>query len=301
MAQGQRRMIERVEPRFEPDGGESPGRGDDLRVTREDRPAPAPIEQRNRAPVRAKSARAKGRGWSLFGGSASRGDTPSRRRAVEAAAVRAARAAVPGAGARCCSGWSIGASCCASGACSAPAGVVAWYVAHLPPYQDLSVPDRAPNIQIVSADGELLANRGKMGGEAVSLKDLPRLRAQAFIAIEDRRFYSHFGIDPIGLGRAPARQPHGRSTSTQGGSTLTQQLAKNLFLTPDQHLGRKVQEALLALWLEHKYTKDQILELYLQPGVFRRRRLWHRGGVADLFRQVGQATCRWPRRRCSPA
>jgi penicillin-binding protein 1A len=266
MAQGLRRMIERVEPRFEPDGGEVPGRDDDLRVTREDRPAPAPIEQRNRAPVRAKSTRAKGRGWSLFGGSASRGDTPSRR----------------GGGSGSGSGgkgrrpkrrrsmlfrlvyWSF--VLCVWGMLGA-GGVVAWYVAHLPPYQDLSVPSRSPNVQILSADGATLANRGDMGGAAISIKDLPAYVPQAFVAIEDRRFYSHFGVDPYGLGRALfvyLTTHH----ATQGGSTLTQQLAKNLFLTPERSLGRKIQEAYLALWLERNYTKDQILEMYINRVYF---------------------------------
>src|SRR5690606_36403503 len=82
-----------------------------------------------------------------------------------------------------------------------------------------------------------------------------------------RRFYSHFGIDPIGLTRAMVTNVLGGRFS-QGGSTLTQQLAKNLFLTPDRTLERKVQEVLLALWLEHKHTKDQILEMYLNRVYF---------------------------------
>ena len=85
---------------------------------------------------------------------------------------------------------------------------------------------------------------------------------EAVVAIEDRRFYSHFGVDPIGFARAMvANVMSGRLV--QGGSTITQQLAKNLFLTPDRTIERKVQEVLLALWLERKYTKEQILEMYL--------------------------------------
>ncbi|TIT73554.1 MAG: penicillin-binding protein, partial [Mesorhizobium sp.] len=90
---------------------------------------------------------------------------------------------------------------------------------------------------------------------------------EAVVAIEDRRFYSHFGIDPIGLSRAMVTNVLGGHFS-QGGSTLTQQLAKNLFLTPDRTLERKVQEVLLALWLEHKHSKDQILEMYLNRVYF---------------------------------
>ncbi len=87
------------------------------------------------------------------------------------------------------------------------------------------------------------------------------------MAIEDRRFYSHCGIDPMGVGRALLRNVAGRG-GMQGGSTLTQQLAKNLFLTQERTLSRKMQEAILALWLEHKYSKDQILELYLNRVYF---------------------------------
>ncbi len=87
------------------------------------------------------------------------------------------------------------------------------------------------------------------------------------MAIEDRRFYSHFGIDPIGVARATLANVVG-GRFRQGGSTLTQQLAKNLFLKPDRTLERKVQEVLLALWLEQKHTKDQILEMYLNRVYF---------------------------------
>ncbi|MCA0317326.1 MAG: PBP1A family penicillin-binding protein [Proteobacteria bacterium] len=147
------------------------------------------------------------------------------------------------------------------------AGVIAWYAAHLPPTHSLQVPPRPPNIAIVAADGAELANRGDTGGAAIQIRSLPRHVSQALIAIEDRRFYSHFGLDVVGLGRAVFTNLTRRGMH-QGGSTLSQQLAKNLFLTPDRTLGRKVQEALLALWLEHNYSKDQILELYLNRVYF---------------------------------
>ena len=99
------------------------------------------------------------------------------------------------------------------------------------------------------------------------LQDLPPYLPKAFIAIEDRRFYSHFGIDPVGIVRAVANNLAGRG-GMQGGSTLTQQLAKNLFLTQERTVSRKIQEAILALWLERKYSKDQILELYLNRVYF---------------------------------
>ncbi len=146
-------------------------------------------------------------------------------------------------------------------------GVVAYHAAQLPPIDKLAVPKRPPNIAILAADGDLLANRGDTGGAAVRLKELPPYLPKAFVAIEDRRFYSHWGIDPIGILRALTRNVTGRG-SMQGGSTLTQQLAKNLFLTQERTVSRKIQEAILALWLEHKYSKDQILELYLNRVYF---------------------------------
>jgi penicillin-binding protein 1A len=146
-------------------------------------------------------------------------------------------------------------------------GLVVYYGARLPPIDQLTIPKRPPNIAILSVDGELLANRGDTGGAAVALKELPQYLPKAFIAIEDRRFYSHWGVDPYGVLRALSRDVLGRG-GVQGGSTLTQQLAKNLFLTQERTLSRKIQEAILALWLEHKYSKDQILELYLNRVYF---------------------------------
>ena len=149
------------------------------------------------------------------------------------------------------------------------AGLVGYYFTKLPPIDQLAVPKRAPNVAILASDGSLLANRGETGGRTVTLNELPAYAPKAFVAIEDRRFYKHFGIDPLGLGRALAvtlwRRGHG---GMQGGSTLTQQLAKNLFLTQERTLSRKIQEAILAVWLERKYTKDQILELYLNRVYF---------------------------------
>src|SRR5271156_1283154 len=149
----------------------------------------------------------------------------------------------------------------------AAVGVVVWVGAHLPPIQSLEIPKRPPTIQIVGLDGSVLATRGEMAGSNVSLKDLPPYLPKAFIAIEDRRFYSHFGIDPLGILRAAVTNVLHRGVS-QGGSTLTQQLAKNLFLTQERTLQRKLQEAELALWLERKHSKAEILELYLNRVYF---------------------------------
>ncbi|MHC2623264.1 penicillin-binding protein 1A [Bradyrhizobium huanghuaihaiense] len=146
-------------------------------------------------------------------------------------------------------------------------GVVIYVGAHLPPIQSLEIPKRPPTIQIVGIDGSMLAQRGEMAGANVALKDLPPYLPKAFIAIEDRRYYSHFGIDPIGILRALVTNVLHRGVS-QGGSTLTQQLAKNLFLTQERTMQRKLQEAELAIWLERKHSKDEILELYLNRVYF---------------------------------
>jgi penicillin-binding protein 1A len=99
------------------------------------------------------------------------------------------------------------------------------------------------------------------------LKELPAYVPKAFIAIEDRRFYEHSGVDPYGIGRALVANVLHRGVA-QGGSTITQQLAKNLFLTQERTINRKLQEALLAIWLERKFSKTQILELYLNRVYF---------------------------------
>ena len=147
------------------------------------------------------------------------------------------------------------------------AGLIAWHAAQLPPIDQLTVPKRPPNIAILAADGQLIANRGETGGRNVLIRELPPHLPKAFVAIEDRRFYSHFGLDPIGITRAMVRNLTSRGVA-QGGSTLTQQLAKNLFLTQDRTFSRKIQEAILAVWLERNFTKDQILELYLNRVYF---------------------------------
>ena len=147
-------------------------------------------------------------------------------------------------------------------------GLVAFHASKLPPIDQLAVPKRPPNIAILGSDGTLLANRGETGGREVALAELPKYLPQAFIAIEDHRFYSHWGIDPVGIARALVKNIIRVGGGIQGGSTLTQQLAKNLFLTQERTASRKIQEAILALWLEQKFSKDQILELYLNRVYF---------------------------------
>ena len=144
----------------------------------------------------------------------------------------------------------------------ATAGIVVWVGAHLPPIQSLEIPKRPPSIHIVDLKARPLAVRGDTAGAVLKLKELPPYLPNAFIAIEDRRFYSHIGVDPLGIARALMANVLHLGVS-QGGSTITQQLAKNLFLTQDRTIHRKLQEAMLALWLEWKFSKAEILELYL--------------------------------------
>jgi penicillin-binding protein 1A len=146
-------------------------------------------------------------------------------------------------------------------------GVVVYYGAQLPSSNTWAIPDRPPNIRVLAADGSLISNRGATGGEAVTYRELPYYVPAAIIASEDRRFMSHFGVDPIGLAAVAVESIQARNV-TRGASTITQQVAKNLFLSPDQTLGRKVQEAILAVWLEQNYTKEEILELYMNRVYF---------------------------------
>jgi penicillin-binding protein 1A len=145
--------------------------------------------------------------------------------------------------------------------------MLAWTGAHLPAIQSLEIPKRPPSIQIVDVENRPLATRGDNGGAVLPLKDMPKYVPQAFIAIEDRRFYEHYGVDPWGIARAAIANILHRGVA-QGASTITQQLAKNLFLTQERTVHRKLQEMLLALWLERKFSKTQILELYLNRVYF---------------------------------
>ncbi len=136
------------------------------------------------------------------------------------------------------------------------------FLASLPDVRNLMVSGPSQDVTILDDRGRQIARRGLTQGLMVRAEDLPDYVSGAFIAIEDRRFRSHLGIDPIGLARA-AFQNMKAGHVVQGGSTLTQQLAKNLFLGPSRTFDRKVQEAMLALYLESRYSKNQILTLYL--------------------------------------
>lgn len=137
----------------------------------------------------------------------------------------------------------------------------------LPDTSSLYNVDRQPSITYLDRNGALIATRGTQMAPPADLDSLPDYVPAAFIAIEDRRFYHHPGFDPIGMSRAMVRNLRAGRV-VQGGSTLTQQLAKNLFLTPDQNMRRKVQELMLAVWLEMKFSKKEILALYLNRVYF---------------------------------
>ena len=145
--------------------------------------------------------------------------------------------------------------------------IVGYYGSQLPSSASWKVPERPPNARIVSVNGSLIANRGETGGASMRLNEMSPYIPMAVIAIEDHRYHHHFGFDPIGFTRAMISNVQAKRL-VQGGSTLTQQLAKNMFLEPERTLGRKVQELILAIWLETKYTKDEILELYLNRVYF---------------------------------
>ena len=128
-------------------------------------------------------------------------------------------------------------------------------------------PLQDPALLLVSADGHAIARRGAIKEAPV---DVARLNAQtpaAFVAIEDRRFYRHWGIDPRGIGRAMLANLRGGGVR-QGGSTITQQLAKTNFLSGDRTIKRKAQEVIIAFWLEAWLTKQQILSRYLSSVYF---------------------------------
>lgn len=138
--------------------------------------------------------------------------------------------------------------------------LIAWLAITAPLSKSLE-PIAAPQVTLLASDGTPIARSGAVVAEPVKVADLPDHVIEPFIAIEDRRFYSHWGVDPRGIARAAW-------TGRGGGSTITQQLAKFTWLTPERSLTRKAQEALIALWIESWLTKDEILERYLSNAYF---------------------------------
>ncbi len=141
------------------------------------------------------------------------------------------------------------------------------YLAITAPLSKSLQPIAPPQITLLTSDGQPFARNGAVVDEPVRVAELPDHVMQAFMAIEDRRFYSHWGVDPRGFARALLSNISG-SGMTQGGSTITQQLAKTTFLTPERSLTRKAREMLIAFWLEAWLTKDEILERYLSNVYF---------------------------------
>ena len=137
----------------------------------------------------------------------------------------------------------------------------------LPDTSGLQAVERSATITFLDHNGALIARRGSAHGHEVTVDQLPPYLIDAVLAVEDRRFYGHPGVDFIGLARAMVANLRAGHV-VQGGSTLTQQLAKNLFLSPERTLRRKVQEMMLAFWLESRFSKDEILELYLNRVYF---------------------------------
>ena len=146
------------------------------------------------------------------------------------------------------------------------AGMMVYYTVIFPNPLAIRKAESAPVIRVLARDGSVLAYRGA-AHDYMPIDLLPKIVPAALVATEDRRFFEHYGVDPVGVIRAMfANLRAGRFA--QGGSTLTQQLAKNLFLTPDRTLTRKIAELGLALWLEMRLSKPEILELYLNQVYF---------------------------------
>src|SRR6476646_3368268 len=145
---------------------------------------------------------------------------------------------------------------------------VAAAYSQLPAYSDLQKRSNlGQTIRVRAANGQVLVALGPSFGRWLPYDQIPPEMRAAMIAVEDKRFRSHIGVDPIGIARSiKVRIQTGHFS--QGGSTITQQLARNIFLTNNRTFGRKIKEAILSLALERKFSKDQILELYLNRVYF---------------------------------
>ncbi|MBD8551349.1 MULTISPECIES: transglycosylase domain-containing protein [unclassified Sphingomonas] len=142
--------------------------------------------------------------------------------------------------------------------------VIAIYIARaqLPSFESLKSSPNGQMIRVHAADGSVIVSMGPSFGEWLSYGQIPAVMRDATVAVEDRRFRSHLGVDPVGIARS-VKVRFDRGRWTQGGSTITQQLARNVFLNNQKKFGRKFREWILAFALERKFSKDQILELYL--------------------------------------
>ena len=144
---------------------------------------------------------------------------------------------------------------------------VYWTRADLPSFDELKSSPNGQMIRVLAADGTPIVSLGPSYGEWLTYDQIPKVMKDAMIAVEDRRFESHWGVDPVGMARSvQVRLQEGRWK--QGGSTITQQLARNIFLNSTKQFARKGREGILALAMERKFSKDQILELYLNKVYF---------------------------------
>jgi penicillin-binding protein 1A len=146
-------------------------------------------------------------------------------------------------------------------------GFIGYCIATLPLYGGLQAEAMQSALTLEADRGEIFATRGVFKGEKLKPADLPAHLTQAIVAIEDRRFYEHGGLDLRGILRAAWRNAQA-GAAREGGSTITQQLARLMFLSPERTLRRKTQEALLALWLERHLSKEEILLRYLDTAFF---------------------------------
>ncbi|MBU2587193.1 MAG: penicillin-binding protein [Alphaproteobacteria bacterium] len=161
--------------------------------------------------------------------------------------------------------------------------LIGWLATTAPLSKSLE-PIAPPQVTLLASDGTPIARSGAVVEAPVKVADLPPHVTQAFIAIEDRRFYTHWGIDPRSIARAVW-------TGYGGGSTITQQLAKFTFLTPEQSLSRKAREALIAFWLEGWLTKDEILERYLSNAYFGDNQYGLRAASLHYFYRQPEKLC----------
>ena len=139
--------------------------------------------------------------------------------------------------------------------------VVTWSLLNLPETESIQI-SRQPSITFLDKDGRIIASYGDIYGKSIKYNNLPENLINAVIVTEDKRFFDHYGVDLRGVLRAAYVNLKQRRI-VQGGSTITQQLAKNLFLTPERSFTRKLHELILSLWLELRFTKKQILSIYL--------------------------------------
>jgi 1A family penicillin-binding protein len=166
--------------------------------------------------------------------------------------------------------------------------ILAYYAFTLPLPDGFAQEERRPSLLLQAPNGETIASRGKFMGEVLSFDDIPPDLVKALVAIEDRRFYGHFGIDLIGTARAAVTNLMAGEIR-QGGSTITQQLAKVTFLSPERSFKRKIQEAMLALWLENRLSKDEILLRYLNKVYFGAGAYGVDGAARRYFRKSARA------------